>query len=362
MRVEHHERESVSRLTAGRRDAIRRDCGHPGIPHAHGTRTAYVSDRCGCTRCRAANRAAEEHRTAAIAVGRWSPYADAQPVREHLERLRQEGLGIERIAGLSNVSRGTVRRLLSYPSEPGERPHRIRAATAQRLLALPVTAEVGSPRRVVAVGATRARIDALTAAGHSLTELARAIGKPLSSLRRSLSRRAVTAQTAMAVEALYDALTRGGAPSKLPGGRTTHPVPATEPAAGPPARTPIGRLRVVHFIERLLHRGPAPFDAHHSGTSRKSRRVAANVAGFQQAQRLNSSMARTGRPSKGDRDVLYTRVPRPIGNAIRALSDQTGMAISDVIAALAAKSLGMPELAPQPPHPYDQQELPLKTA
>jgi hypothetical protein len=38
------------------------------------------------------------------------------------------------------------------------------------------------------------------------------------------------------------------------------------------------------------------------------------------------------------------------------------MAISDVIAALAAKSLGMPEWAPQPPHPYDQQELPLKTA
>ena len=73
-------------------------------------------------------------------------------------------------------------------------------------------------------------------------------------------------------------------------------------------------------------------------------------------------MARTGRPSKGDRDVLYTRVPRPVGDAIRALSDQTGMAISDVIAALAAKGLGMPELAPHPPHPYEQQELPLKTA
>ena len=97
-------------------------------------------------------------------------------------------------------------------------------------------------------------------------------------------------------------------------------------------------------------------------TSRKSRRVATDVTAFQQAHRLNRRMARTGRPSKGDRDVLYTRVPRPVGDAIRALSDQTGMAISDVIAALAAKSLGMPELAPQPPHPYDQQELPLKTA
>src|ERR1700712_587149 len=118
MRVEQHEKQSASRLTTGRRDTVRRDCGHPGSPHAHGTRTAYVSDRCGCTRCRAANRAAEEHRTAAIAVGRWNPYADAQPVRERLERLRQEGLRIERIARLSNVSRETVRRILSHTSEP----------------------------------------------------------------------------------------------------------------------------------------------------------------------------------------------------------------------------------------------------
>src|SRR6478609_1871719 len=182
MRVEHHERESVSRLTAGRRDAIRRDCGHPGIPHAHGTRTAYVSDRCGCTRCRAANRAAETHRTAAIASGRWNPYADAQPVREHLERLRQEGLGIERIARLANVSRETVRRLLSYQPEPEARPHRIRTATAQRLLALNIKTEDGSPRRLVAADATRKRIDALSAAGHSLAELARAIGMPPTSL------------------------------------------------------------------------------------------------------------------------------------------------------------------------------------
>ena len=78
--------------------------------------------------------------------------------------------------------------------------------------------------------------------------------------------------------------------------------------------------------------------------------------------RLNRTMARMGRPSKGDRDVLYTRVPRPVGDAIRAMSDQTGMAISDVIAALAAESLGMPELAPHPPRTFDQQELPLKTA
>ena len=97
-------------------------------------------------------------------------------------------------------------------------------------------------------------------------------------------------------------------------------------------------------------------------TSRKSRRVGLQVTSFLQDHRFNKAMARTGRPSKGDRDVLYTRVPRPVGDAIRAISDQTGMAISDVVAALAARSLGMPDLAPRPPRPFDQQELPLKTA
>lgn len=59
-----------SELGDSRRDSVRRDCEHPGTPHLHGTRRAYVSDRCGCTRCRAANRATDQRRTAAIAHGR----------------------------------------------------------------------------------------------------------------------------------------------------------------------------------------------------------------------------------------------------------------------------------------------------
>jgi hypothetical protein len=93
-----------------------------------------------------------------------------------------------------------------YSLDPEAPPHRTRAATARRLLALPLATENGSPRRLVAADATRERIDALTAAGHSLTELTRVIGKPPTSLRRSLSRRSVTAQTAMSVEALHESL------------------------------------------------------------------------------------------------------------------------------------------------------------
>jgi len=203
------------------------------------------------------------------------------------------------------------------------------------------------------IGATRERIDALTAVGHSLTELARVIGKPPT----SLSRRSVTAQTAISVEALYESL---GQPCLR---RRPPDFPAQSSTFSNSRSSRGGSDLAWGGTPRSgFTRNRHPFDPDCTGTSRKSRRVAANVAGFQQARRLNTSMARTGRPSKGDRDVLYTRVPRPVGDAIRALSDQTGMAISDVIAALAAKGLGMPEWAPQPPHPYDQQELPLKTA
>ena len=44
--------------------------GQPCGQLLRGTRRAYVSDRCGCTRCRAANRATDQRRTAAIAHGR----------------------------------------------------------------------------------------------------------------------------------------------------------------------------------------------------------------------------------------------------------------------------------------------------
>ena len=70
----------------------RHDCLHPGMPHRHGTRAAYVADNCHCTPCRVANRAAEQHRTAALRKGSWQPYVDAEPVRAHLNQLRKHGV------------------------------------------------------------------------------------------------------------------------------------------------------------------------------------------------------------------------------------------------------------------------------
>jgi hypothetical protein len=67
-----------------------------------------------------------------------------------------------------------------------------------------------------------------------------------------------------------------------------------------------------------------------------------------------------GRPAKGDRQALLSRVPAPLGEAVKAQADMRGMSVSDYIAALLAQNLGMPELVANPPAVIPtRQELPI---
>jgi len=179
----------------------RRDCAHPDRPHRHGTRVAYVADGCRCTPCRAANRAAERLRMAALRVGCWQPYVDPGPARVRLKLLRENGVGLDQIAKITNTPKSTIRRLLR---EPEFSPRRIRPETADRLMAVRPSPEYVAPRSQVDAAETRCRIEILVAAGHSIPELACALGKSSVSLRRTLDRRSVTAQTALSVGNLYD--------------------------------------------------------------------------------------------------------------------------------------------------------------
>lgn len=178
----------------------RRDCTHPGSPHRHGTRSAYVTDGCHCTQCRAANRAEERHRTDSLRNGRWEPLVDAAQARGHLQLLRQHGVGLDQIVKISETPKRTIRRVLR---EPPTSPHRIRSETARRVLAIQLSPEHLSPRSQVDAAQTHARIQALLDAGHSIPELARALGRTSVSLRRTLDRRTVTAHTAESVGDLY---------------------------------------------------------------------------------------------------------------------------------------------------------------
>lgn len=46
-----------------------------------------------------------------------------------------------------------------------------------------------------------------------------------------------------------------------------------------------------------------------------------------------------GRPSKGDRVVVYSRMPRPQAEAVKQLADARGMPVSDLVAGLVALGL-----------------------
>jgi lambda repressor-like predicted transcriptional regulator len=189
-----------------------RDCQHTRVQHEHGTRLAYVLDRCRCPACGEANRLGAQQRNTAIAYGTWTGLVDAEPVRAHVQQLRTAGLSLQRLSVLSGVGYGTLSALV-YGDPP---TRRVRSRTERRVLAVQAdTAGLPAGRRVPATG-TRRRLQALAAAGWSLPVLALRVSKTPRNLRRTLTTPTVTAATARAVAALYDELRQLDPPGRTP--------------------------------------------------------------------------------------------------------------------------------------------------
>ncbi|MEV6897497.1 hypothetical protein [Amycolatopsis sp. NPDC051372] len=132
----------------------------------HG-RTKYLKERCRCSVCRAANSRYENMRKL-----RPTTLVDAGPVREHVNMLREHGLGTRRIATLAGMPRQNIQALLY-----GKRPtKRMRPEGAARILAIkPGTDEPTSGARMDACGARR-RLQALVSNGWCYRELAERLG------------------------------------------------------------------------------------------------------------------------------------------------------------------------------------------
>ncbi|GAB4079154.1 helix-turn-helix domain containing protein [Modestobacter muralis] len=207
----HHRRHSCDKhRLAVERDARRADrartrapraCIHPRSQHVHGTRSAYVKDRCRCSDCTAANTAVSRTANRQRAYGRWQPLVDAGPAQEHLVALRAAGMGVQRIASLADMSVSHVRELAA----PDSAHRRTRPSTAVRILNISVD-DPRAPRSCVDATGTRRRLQALVAIGWSLELLATELVRRPSSLRRSLTSLSVTARTAQDVATLYERL------------------------------------------------------------------------------------------------------------------------------------------------------------
>jgi hypothetical protein len=122
--------EQASRRAARIQARVTRECTHPRGRHRHGTRAAYVKNRCRCLDCTAANTAASRTATRERIYGRWHPYLDAGPVREHIAALRAAGIGVERIAELAGLSVSHIRQLAEYGCGDSRTTQRVRPSTA----------------------------------------------------------------------------------------------------------------------------------------------------------------------------------------------------------------------------------------
>jgi AraC-like DNA-binding protein len=216
MAEHHHNRHScakqlrrheLAQARAARAECGRkRNCGHPRAKHQHGSRAAYVRDRCRCRACTTANTAASNQMHRERTFGRWEPYVDATRARQHIQMLRAAGIGVDQIAKLAGLSSSHVRGLI-YPSSGGKPPfQKVRRETAERILVVSADDSSRAAYSQVDSTGTRRRLQALVAVGWAQAWLARELHRSPANLRRSMTSESVTARTARLVNAMYERL------------------------------------------------------------------------------------------------------------------------------------------------------------
>lgn len=215
-------REKIA--AASRRDAREaaldrtpKPCNHKVADHQHGTRAAYVLDRCRCLPCSRANAEAEGWRERQKAYGRYDKYVDAGPAREHLRHLMATGMGLKQIYRQPGVSAGQVWKLLYGKKQAdGVRTPSVRIlrTTAERLLAIEPSLAGGA---LIDNADTTRRLQALVAVGWSATRIGARLGIDATNMPPLIhGRRPVTASTATKVHEVYLQLAELEPPAATP--------------------------------------------------------------------------------------------------------------------------------------------------
>ena len=195
---ERHRQHVQARRTRTAR--VTRDCAHPHAQHVHGTRAAYVKDRCRCQPCTTANATYHETRARLQARGTWNPLVDVAEVRKHLAGLRTAGLGIYQIARAARVDPVQVRDI-AYGRAGQPQRRRVRQETARKLLA--ITPDVRRPGTIIDARITRRQLQALAAIGWSPRALAPPLQRRAANILRWQSATTITTGNADHITAVY---------------------------------------------------------------------------------------------------------------------------------------------------------------
>lgn len=183
-------------------------CPHPA-GHQHGHRATYTHCGCRCWPCRLAMLEQYAEATRNRAYGR-TRLVDAQPAREHIQRLRDAGMGWPRIVELSGLERSVVWRVVWGKTRHGRKEiaQRITRNTEAALLA--VVWDPADGGRPIDGADTARRLRALVAIGWWPAALARETGYAQAYIDRILrghpKTRRVRPGTARRVHALYQRL------------------------------------------------------------------------------------------------------------------------------------------------------------
>ncbi len=178
-----------------------------GLEHGY---AKYCREGCRCYVCAFAASQYTMSRKRAISEGRWQPYVDAEPVRQHLRTLMAGGIGYQQICTLSGVHCSVISKLL-YGTN-GRPKTKLRPAIAAKLLAVELGASC-IPRGHVDATGVRRRIQALTCLGWTFAEQARRVGWDRRNFTSLLAQQRVRHDTAKKIAELYDELSMTVAPA-----------------------------------------------------------------------------------------------------------------------------------------------------
>lgn len=173
----------------------------------HGTLSRGRNHGCKCPACSAKAAEYARMRRRMMAYGRWQPYVDAGPIRQHVHMLRSFGIGIHRVRALSGASGGSMTKLL-YGVEGRPPSRKVRTVTADRITAVRPSLELVSPNALVDGTGTRRRLRALVAVGWPQREIGRRLDVSRMTIHEQVNAATLTAygSTARAVRDLYNKL------------------------------------------------------------------------------------------------------------------------------------------------------------